>query len=602
MTEPIAKNLLGVECGGTRTTAAFCTATGATFQTVFGPANLRLLTDSELEARLCQIADWAASKHATPDSVAIGMAGARTDADRARIRTIAERLWPGVPCHATNDLETALAAADPAERPKVLILSGTGSCCYGRTPRGRTVRYGGWGHILGDRASGYDIGRKALQAVALETDRTGRWPTLGSAILASLELNSPEALIDWAKDADKTRIAGLTVTVFAQAAKQDRLARRILSDAARQLAEDGAQCARLLAGRKSGAEFILAGSLLVKQPGFANQIRVHLRTLNPGAIVRVLERESVWGAVELAAKAIHSRAPKTDKPAESESAGVFIPRSAKLSPTEQRNPRSMTLDKLSTLQAVELMAREDARIPRAILKVKAAIARAIDLIVASLRSGGRLFYIGAGSSGRLGVLDASEIPPTFRAPAEWVQGIMAGGYKALWSSIEGAEDSPAEGAEAVRFRGVRRGDMLIGIAASGRTPFVWGALHAARELGAKTALLCFNPHLEIEPGKGPDVIIAPCVGPEVLTGSTRLKAGTATKMILNMLTTLSMVRLGKVMSNLMVDVNASNQKLRERAVRIVHAITGAEPEAAHAALETCGWIVKDACRKLSEPD
>jgi N-acetylmuramic acid 6-phosphate etherase len=164
--------------------------------------------------------------------------------------------------------------------------------------------------------------------------------------------------------------------------------------------------------------------------------------------------------------------------------------------------------------------------------------------------------------------------------------------------VEGAEDSTAAGASAIEYRGVNQRDVVIGIAASGRTPFVWGALTAARQKGAKTVLICFNPHLKISPANRPDLVIAPDVGPEVLTGSTRLKAGTATKVILNTLTTLAMVRMGKVISNLMVDLNASNRKLRERAVRIVQAVTGANAGAAQAALEKSNWIVKTACHRL----
>jgi N-acetylmuramic acid 6-phosphate etherase len=184
-----------------------------------------------------------------------------------------------------------------------------------------------------------------------------------------------------------------------------------------------------------------------------------------------------------------------------------------------------------------------------------------------MRRGGRLFYVGAGTSGRLGILDAVECPPTFGISPHCVQGILAGGQSAMWRSVEGAEDSPAAGAAAIDYRGVNRNDLVIGIAASGRTPFVWGALAAARRKGARTVLICFNPHLRIAPASRPDLVIAPDVGPEVLTGSTRLKAGTATKVILNTLTTLTMARMGKVAGNLMVDLNASNRKLRDRAAR-----------------------------------
>lgn len=269
-----------------------------------------------------------------------------------------------------------------------------------------------------------------------------------------------------------------------------------------------------------------------------------------------------------------------------------------LSPTEQRNPASMNLDRLSVRNAIALMLREDSKIPPALLAERGLIERGVNLVTRSLRRGGRLFYVGAGTSGRLGVLDASECPPTFRTDPELVQGIIAGGQTALWSAVEGAEDDPAAGARAVQFRGVGRRDTVVGIAASGRTPFVWGALREASRRGAATILLCFNPHLRIVRADRPTLVIAPRIGPEVLTGSTRLKSGTATKLILNIFTTLSMVRLGKVLGNLMIDVKASNDKLRDRAVRIVRELTGADYETARAALQKADWKIKPACWRL----
>jgi N-acetylmuramic acid 6-phosphate etherase len=269
-----------------------------------------------------------------------------------------------------------------------------------------------------------------------------------------------------------------------------------------------------------------------------------------------------------------------------------------LSPTEQRNPRSKNLDRLPLSKAITLMIKEESKVGGVLLKEKHKIERAIKLVVGAFRRGGRLFYVGAGTSGRLGILDAVECPPTFRIPPHRVQGILAGGQAAIWKSVEGAEDSLVAGASAIDYRGVNQRDVVVGIAASGRTPFVWGALAAARQKGAKTVLICFNPYLKIPAGARPDLVIALDVGPEVLTGSTRLKAGTATKVILNILTTLAMVRMGKVVSNLMVDLNVSNRKLRERAVRIVQAVTGADAREAHAALEKSKWVVKTACQRL----
>lgn len=249
---------------------------------------------------------------------------------------------------------------------------------------------------------------------------------------------------------------------------------------------------------------------------------------------------------------------------------------------------------MSISEAIALMLEEEGHVPTALLKEREKLGWVVERISESFRKGGRLFYVGAGTSGRLGVLDASECPPTFRSPPEQVQGIIAGGYEALWRPSEGAEDDPSAGAAAIGFRGITASDIIIGIAASGRTPFVWGALWEAKQRGATTILLCFNPSLEVDPSDQPDSIIAPDLGPEVLTGSTRLKCGTATKLVLNLFTTLSMVRSGKALSNWMVDLNPASEKLKARAVRIVSDLTGlAEPEAREL-LEAHGWSIRAA--------
>ena len=259
----------------------------------------------------------------------------------------------------------------------------------------------------------------------------------------------------------------------------------------------------------------------------------------------------------------------------------------------------MELDKLSLAQAITLMLSEEATVAPKLLAERERLARAVRILVRAFRRGGRLFYVGAGTSGRLGVLDASECPPTFGTRPSLVQGILAGGQQALSASVEGAEDDFRAGGRAAEFRGVCERDVLVGIAASGTTPFVWGALAEARKRGAASILLCFNPHLRIARALRPSLVIAPNLGPEVLTGSTRLKAGTATKLILNLFSTLAMVRLGKVVSNLMVEVQASNVKLRRRALGIVQALTGAEEGLARRELERNGWCVKETVRSLS---
>jgi N-acetylmuramic acid 6-phosphate etherase len=258
--------------------------------------------------------------------------------------------------------------------------------------------------------------------------------------------------------------------------------------------------------------------------------------------------------------------------------------------TEQRLPESMNLDAMSAEEALAVMNAQDAKAVEAVAQVRADVARAIALVVESFKKGGRLFYFGAGTSGRLGILDASECPPTFRTDPEMVQGVIAGGIEAIFKAKEGAEDSPEHGAQLVDEKNIGPNDTVIGIAAGGTTPFVHGALRRAALRGAKTVFLsCVQP-VQNEPKV--DVVIRPLTGPEVLTGSTRLKAGTAQKLVLNQITTLSMVQLGKCYENLMVDLRASNEKLWDRAARIVSTITGLPKESAMELLKHADGHVK----------
>jgi N-acetylmuramic acid 6-phosphate etherase len=247
-------------------------------------------------------------------------------------------------------------------------------------------------------------------------------------------------------------------------------------------------------------------------------------------------------------------------------------------PTEARNPASEHIDQLPTLEMLRIINEEDARVAAAVAAELGHIANAVDAIAARFERGGRLFYIGAGTSGRLGVLDASECPPTFSVPATLFQGIIAGGDSALRNSSEAAEDSPEQGAADLVSRAFTAQDALIGIAASGRTPYVLGALAHARKVGALTISLTCVPDSEM--AAIADIAIAPVTGPEVLTGSTRLKAGTATKLVLNMLSTGVMIRAGAVYGNLMVNVQTTNAKLVDRAHRIITAATGVDQAAA----------------------
>ena len=251
--------------------------------------------------------------------------------------------------------------------------------------------------------------------------------------------------------------------------------------------------------------------------------------------------------------------------------------------TEQRNPNSMNVDSLSALEIVQLMNEEDKQVPLAIEKCLPQIAQAVERIVAAFQQGGRLVYIGAGTSGRLGVLDASECPPTFGVSPEMVKGIIAGGERALRHPIEGAEDSKAQAVVDLQTIQFSSKDVLVGIAASGRTPYVIGALEYAKSLGSVTVSIASNPNSAM--ANIVDIAIDTVVGPEVLTGSSRLRSGTAQKLVLNMLTTASMILMGKCYQNLMVDVQASNEKLKARAIRIVMQATDCEKALAEETLK-----------------
>ena len=260
--------------------------------------------------------------------------------------------------------------------------------------------------------------------------------------------------------------------------------------------------------------------------------------------------------------------------------------------TEQRNPRSMNIDKASVEEILTIINTEDRSVPHAVARELPYIAQAVKIVTAALESGGRLFYVGAGTSGRLGILDASECPPTFGTSPETIQGIIAGGKEAVFRAQEGAEDVASHGAKALHAAGVRPQDVVCGIAASRRTPFVVGAVAKARQIGCKTLFLTCNPRstFDIEV----DVAICVVVGPEVIMGSTRMKSGTAQKLVLNMITTASMIRLGKVYQNMMVDLQMTAEKLTQRSRRTVMTVTGLNYDEATEALAAANGHVKTA--------
>jgi N-acetylmuramic acid 6-phosphate etherase len=327
---------------------------------------------------------------------------------------------------------------------------------------------------------------------------------------------------------------------------------------------------------------VLYGGLLEHFPTYFDRVKEKIAGLMPTATVVRPEVDGAVAAARLARESVSGETSGCDVASELPDLPV----------TETRNWRSEEIDRLSTLEMLDIISLEDHKAAPAVRQVLESIARAVDVAAEALRSGGRMFYVGAGTSGRLGMLDAVECPPTFGVPPETVQAVLAGGDSAAKLAAEGAEDDDSVGAGEVARREVNEGDIVVGIAASGTTPFVKGALDEARKRGASTVLVACNPSTAGFAEAG--IVINPVVGPEVITGSTRMKAATATKMVLNMLSTGVMIKLGKVYGNLMVDVQPRSAKLRGRACRIISDITGVDDAEASELLELASNDVKTA--------
>ncbi len=592
-------DVIGIEGGGTHTSVVGMSADlNVLERREFGPGNLQLFGAGELAAFLGEIR----ATIGDASCVGIGMAGLRTEMDRRAVRGELANLWPGAKLFVTDDLETVLAGVPSPEAHaynRVLMVSGTGSCCFGRRSNGNEAKVGGWGQQLGDEAGAFGIGQSAIRILLREYDRTGSCSSLLRQVLERLSLKHPDDLNAWSARASKAAFAAIAPLIFTAWQRGHRFASIVIEAALERIVEDALICRARLGGR-GVTQYILSGGCFRRQARFAARVKERLMARDDRCQIVHAAALGAEGAALLAWKQGKRPRKSTRSQRSSGSLASIVPQSLAMSPTEQRHPGSRSLDRLAIREAIELMAQEDERLPAAIRAESPKIETIIRWLSRRLVTGGRLLYFGAGTSGRLGVLDASECPPTFRTDPSLVQGTIAGGRSALWESVEGAEDSTeAGGAEVARLK-VTSSDVVIGIAASGRTPFVWGSLMAAKAVKAKTALICFNPHLKFAKGTKPNLVICPEIGPEILTGSTRLKSGTATKMILNMITTLAMVQCGKVIQNLMIDLNPSNVKLRDRAIRILCELTNVSRERALEALEAESWVVKKAYRRVRD--
>jgi len=605
-------SILGIEGGGTKTTWALVTNDGKVLaQGEAGPGNTLLLGDTALEKLFRTIRRNAGAK---VEAIGGAFAGCQLAAEKARVEKIIRRVWPkaGV-VRVMEDTRSVLAAAF-GDGPGIVVIAGTGSNVAGQKWASAPIeKAGGWGHLFSDGGSAYDIARLGLQCVFTQYDATQKVEVLGREFLAAAGKGSLEELVPFLlRDTSKTTVAGWAHCVFSAARKGDRIASMVLDQGAAELADRLEYVSRRLGLRR--VDIALTGGLFENQSDYVARFQRALKRVRPGAKSFLLTVPGVFGAAKLAGLeklpgdgfgGPGSRRAAADRevpPGRASSHGDrSLPDPARLkafasASTEQRNPRSRGLDKRSISGLVDLFIREERYVEKALAAQRVPIAKAATLVARKLSGGGRLFYVGAGTSGRLGVVDASEMPPTFNAPPEQVQAIIAGGAAAVFRSQEGAEDARDTGAAELKARGLTKRDVVCGIAASGQTPFVLGALDFSRERGAGTILLTCNPKRAIRVPV--DVEIDLPTGPEIVTGSTRMKAGTATKLVLNMLSTIAMVRLGRVRDNLMINVQATNDKLRARAVRLVQALTSGNAAQAQAALEKRGWRVADAVKEL----
>jgi N-acetylmuramic acid 6-phosphate etherase len=598
------ERILGVEGGGTKTAWVLVEPVAPTGRDDPGwefhvidqgklpPSNFRLTTPERLRVIFAELPKQI-------DRAGVFLAGCGTEEDRRSLKQICLEIWPNAKIVTGSDRDSGLAAAlDHGDG--IVVNAGSGSSVTGR--RGdRMERAGGWGHILGDAGGGYFLSIQALRLILREHDLHRGEIRFAAKILHALSLNNLDELVRWVQTADKMDIAMLASVVLEAANEGDALMMEIIEEGARVLCaytEAVASGLHLLAPK-----VMLIGGLFYRHSIYTHAFRRRLKKNLPDARVAVAERAPELGAVWLASE-LCDHAAVHPKLSETEIDGL----AAAL--TEQRNPRSENLEKLSGREVVQVFVEEEKFVQEALRAAAAELTMAVEIVAESLRNGGRLFYVGAGSSGRIGVLDASEIPPTFGASRELVQGVIAGGVTALSRSAEGAEDDETAGALAMDERRIKNPDVVIGISASGRTPFVLSALARAKQLSAKTVLLTCNPTVAGDSDGGQprspiaatvlDLMITLAVGPEILTGSTRLKAGTATKVALNIISTGAMIALGKVRGNLMVDLHTTSTKLRDRAVRVVAELTQSDYSSAREKLEANGWNLRKIIGEIDE--
>lgn len=569
--------VLAIEGGGTRSTAGLYDDAGALVaEGEGGPCNP---VSGGLDAALAEIRALAArvtaGRGAAPDLVAVALAGLFSEEWRQKVAGGVCRVLHVSKALASDDFNPLLHANARAAGG-VLAIAGTGSKVAGLSTTGETAQAGGRGMPFGEDGSAYRIANDALRAVAAAIDGVGPDTSLVSGLPRAVGAVDFAAFIDWANHATKRQLADLARAIASAAEAGDAVAGSLIEAQARRMSEMALAVAKRLLLAK-GAPVFMNGGLFDFCTGYRTVFEDGIRSAGyVPSVPRLRGHRAVFEMTRLEPKpewlALASAQPKE---------------TLSLPPTELRSRGTKTLDRMSAIEIVRHMNEEDANVIAAVAHQAACIARVVEQAADAIRSGGRIIYVGAGTSGRLGVLDASECPPTFGVAPDRVVALMAGGDRALRQGVEGAEDDRDQGAADVLALEPTARDVVVGIAASGTTPYVRAALEAAGKAGARTALLCCNPQI----GDGADHVIALDTGPEVLAGSTRLKAGTATKLVLNIVSTGAMALAGYVYDGQMVGMQPVNEKLWKRAIRIVTEIGGIDETRAETLLrETSGHI------------
>lgn len=573
--------VIGVDGGASKTAAVVLSSHGQVLGRgrVDQPSNVHLVgldgVRRAVSAAMAEAAANAAVRLSDAAAVTWALAGVGRPEERRLIEHLGTEIIPSVPVLVEHDALGALVGG-LGSRHGVVLLVGTGMIAYGENQAGGKERAGGWGHLL-DGGSAYDLSRRALGAVARAFDGRDLRTGLTDSILQNLDLDRPTDIVDWlyAPHRSTAEVARLAPLMLAEAEDGDLIAAEIVAGAAQALTDAVDAVATRLGYQGRPFPLVLAGALLTRNDFYRAVVVQAIRTRMPLVRPQLPLADAAVGAAWLALTTIGQPLGSQEQAQSSHD---------QLRMSEAPNILSRDLDLRTTLELVGLMHVADQQAVAAVRPTLPVIAAVVDAVAARMRKRGRLIYVGAGTSGRLGILDASECPPTFNVDPDQVVGVIAGGPDAVASSIEGAEDKTEAGAAALTQLEVGPQDSVVGITASGRTPYVIGALAEAQRRGALSVALVCN--LPAPLAAHADHLIAPLVGPEVVTGSTRLKAGTAQKLVLNMLSTGVMVRLGKTYGNLMVDVQQSNVKLRDRAERIVAQACGVSVSEARAALDS----------------